>query len=365
MEGLTWAARIVGIAAIGVLPSVATLGSEPTPVGASGDLSALDDQAFGALLRELAKGERSRQAELLSRVVDLPASKLVDTMASIPLAHYEVDARPNTIGLRAISYRIVSDQSGEDRRLRSALFTFDARSEDEPTCAKFTTARAALGMDTGPLPPPVVSLHAPPGTDSGPHPITAFIALGHVEARILTHTVARPCLVTVSFQFIEPAEGGTPGVRSYEARHRYGFQQSALRAFFGENSGSYLFSRPAPLIEQIGLTLGIPDDLERMSQRSFTLGRGYALTIGCRQHSCPEKGAVISDGSGKVVRAALISSKCDASGCQSTSTLTVFKNPAQMGEEGDQEMLDKAIRDWAEARVPAIETETVELQAAR
>lgn len=361
MERFVWIGRFSSVAAIGILASAAALAAQLPPSDAPSNGNGLDDQAFGELLSALSNGERSQQAALLSRVAHLPASTLVHTVASIPLARYEVKARPNAIGLRAISYTIVSDQAGEDRRLRTVLFTFDAHAEARATCARFDTARAALGMDTAHMPPPIPSLHGPTGADSVPPPITAFVALGHMEARVLTHTVARPCLVTVSIQFIEPAEDGTPGVRSYEARHRSGFQRSALQAFVGENTGRYFLSKSAPLVDQISLALSIPDDVERMAQRSFTLGRGYALTIGCRQHSCQEKAAVISDARGAVVRAALISKKCGEEECNAPWTLTIFKNSAQMGAEDDQDMLDEVLLNWAQEREPGIPHEIVEL----
>jgi len=121
------------------------------------------------------------------------------------------------------------------------------------------------------------------------------------------------------------------------------------------------FYRAACLIDQVSLAQGIPDGRRPTSQRTWPLADGYVLKIDCRHHSGPEKGAVISDESGMVVRAAIISKSCSAQGCEDRWILTIFKKPARVGGENGEDLLDSTLLEWAQARVPRISLEIIEL----
>lgn len=314
------------------------------------------NQAFAELLNEISSSTAETQPQLMYRFADLPDSVLRGTIAHIPLAYYEVDAKPNSIGLQNVHYTVASDRDGTNLRLRRIQFFF-ATSEkaDRSTCAQFDDARAALGLDAtvpaAPIPRGVESV----GYDQQDRRIGE-----HSSVFVSTDSASKPCLRSAWILFHERS-GTTDTAHMEEAGSRdWGFDAEALRAFTGTHRGDYITGHDL-LGEQIWTAMGIPDGPDRRAQRSWGMVRGYVLTIGCRQHSCHEKGAVIADAEGRVVRAALISFNCKDQECGSTPTLTIFKHPEAMGRDEDQDMLDEALLGWAQARVPGIPLRIVEL----
>lgn len=346
MERLARKFRCIGVAAAGLLACSAALSREAPSDSPNGIDS---EEGFAALLNALAESEPQDRPALLSRAADLEQRELHSLTAHNPIAHFRAPAHPNTLGLESVDYGVAPRSLDPQQAICSLRLNFVAAGADPATCVQFSASRLALGMPADTEPPRVIT--AVPNQHFRQQDERRG-ERGNVV--VGTDGGVAPCLRYVSIQFHAPSH----------PRLRFGFEPKALNAIMGKAAGDYLvYGRR--LSDQVFMAIGIPDNHPAgQADRSMKLDRGYGLTYGCRQHSCPEKGAVISDASGSVVRAALISNKCSASGCQATSTLTVFKNPAQMGGEGDQEMLDEAIREWAKARVPEIEVDAVELQAA-
>lgn len=136
-------------------------------------------------------------------------------------------------------------------------------------------------------------------------------------------------------------------------------RNSALRDLVGSHTGSYLFPERS-LFEQINLAAGIPDAGDGSSRMERELPGGFKLEFGCRQHNCPEKGAVLLSEDGRVVRAALISFKCQAN-CEKERTLTIFKRASDESDPASA-TLDDLIKDWAQSRAPGVKSEVVELR---
>ncbi|MCD9028796.1 hypothetical protein LDO26_11320 [Luteimonas sp. BDR2-5] len=131
---------------------------------------------------------------------------------------------------------------------------------------------------------------------------------------------------------------------------------AALRNFTGDRPGAYIQGQKS-LSDQILIAMGIPDNTDGRGSTSTSMSGGYTLAYGCRQHSCSEKGAVVRDSSGRVVRAGLISFKCVERKCEPHQTLTIFKNASSIDDPVRDADLDGAIKEWAEGHVPGIETE--------
>ena len=320
------------------------------------------DAAFAVLLDELSKSSAEDQPQLMYRVADLPSSRLVGTVAHIPLAHYEVEAKPNTIGLRDVHYAVASDRDGTNLRLRRVQFYFATGDEvDRTTCARFDVARAQLGLSIEfPAAPAPEFLHGQRSSHGIPHRQEDRRSGERASVFVSTNNSSKPCLWSAWIQFHEPnvhPDSGRHETRSEASRQSWGFEADALRTFTGDRGGDYIPGL-ALLCDQIGNAMGIPDGPDRRAQRSWSMDQGYVLTFGCRQHNCIEKGAVISDAEGRVVRAALISFNCKARQCERAPTLTIFTHPDAMGRDAVQELLDETLLQWGQQRVPGIPLRT-------
>lgn len=294
------------------------------------------DAAFVVLLDELSNSSAEAQPQLMYRVADLPRSRLVGTVAHIPLAHYEVEAEPNTIGLRDVHYVVASDRDGTHLRLRRVQFYFATGDEvDHTSCARFDVARAQLGLSIEfPAAPAPEFLHGQRRSSHGiPHRQEDRRSGERASVFVSTNNSSKPCLWSAWIQFHEPnvhPDSGRHETRPEASRQSWGFEADALRTFTGDQGGDYIPGH-ALLSDQIGTAMGVPDGPDRRAQRSWSMDQGYVLTFGCHQHNCIEKGAVISDAEGRVVRAALISFNCKARQCERAPTLTIFKHPMRWG----------------------------------
>jgi len=340
MEGQT-SRRIrrsaVLIAIVGLLVGPDAVASQDSP-----QTGIHSSQAFAHLLNELSSSDDEAQPQLMSRGVVLPDSELKRTVASVPLAQYEVDAKPNSIGLQNVKYTVLSDRDGSNLRLLRAQFFFLAGEQaDRTTCAQFDDARTALGLDTK--------------IPAAPMPLSREVVSSRARARSIVFVSAdvqtKTCLRSALVQFHERGQRSTSTRREELGSHEFGFDNEALRAFTGTHGGDYITGHEL-LSEQLWIAMGIPDGFDRQAHRSWPLKGGYVLSFGCRQHNCPEKGAVIADEEGRVVRAALISFNCKDRDCASTRTLTIFKSSEAMGRDEDQDMLDEELMIWAQQRLP-------------
>lgn len=307
------------------------------------------NQAFADLLNEISNSTAETQPQLMYRVADLPDSELKGTVAHIHLAYYEVDAKPNPIGLQNVHYTVASDRDGTNLRLRRVQFFFATGEKvDESTCAQFDDARAALGLDAT-----VPAAPIPGGVDSIGYNQEDRRIGEYSSVFVSTDSASKPCLRSAWIMFHERSGALGTTHREEVGSGDFGFRAEALSAFTGTYGGNYITGHDL-LSRQIWTAMGVPDGPDRRAHRSWRMDGGYVLSIGCRQHSCHEKGAVIADAEGRVVRAALISFNCKDRDCASKQTLTIFKHPEAMERDEDQDMLDEVPLMWAQERVPGI-----------
>jgi|GEM_PF-1318960 len=135
------------------------------------------------------------------------------------------------------------------------------------------------------------------------------------------------------------------------------FAADAMRAFFGDARAAYLYDERS-LLEQMWTVLGIPDDEDRRATRARDIDGGRVLHIGCRQHSCMEKGAVLYDmATREVLGAGMLRFRCAETpspvGCAHRPVLTIFVSESK---PAPPEVL-ASIESWADARSPGAERE--------
>jgi len=135
------------------------------------------------------------------------------------------------------------------------------------------------------------------------------------------------------------------------------FAADAMRAFFGDARAAYLYAE-RPVLEQMWKVLGIPDGGDGRATWAWDTGNGHVLHIGCRQHSCMEKGAVIYDTATRAVLAAgMLRFRCAETpspvGCAHHPVLTIFVSESR---PAPSEAL-ASIQDWADAKSPGAERE--------
>jgi hypothetical protein len=122
--------------------------------------------------------------------------------------------------------------------------------------------------------------------------------------------------------------------------------QAVLRAFLGDARGSYLFDN-APVVDQIGDVLGGPPDPPKR------LATGEWVFSACREHDCPEKGAVVLSPSNQIIAIGLLSYDCHKTppgqpGCELSPELTIFVQH-QIGMA--RQPFYAALVDWAKQAV--------------
>lgn len=149
------------------------------------------------------------------------------------------------------------------------------------------------------------------------------------------------------------SRGGSPP-RADEAAAREQVAENidvyaAVSAYFGDARGGYVVP-DTPLGEQLMLAMSIPDNADGTAERARAARAGLTLRTGCRQHNCQEKGALVTDATGTVIRAALISFLCDEGGCKQTPTLTIFVADGA----SDFGRVDRILLGWGERMVPGI-----------
>lgn len=115
----------------------------------------------------------------------------------------------------------------------------------------------------------------------------------------------------------------------------------AMEEFFGEHADlqvSYLYSN-GPLLDQIWAVLGgPPEDREDLKNGGF-------LFAACRQHSCPEKGAVAFDTEGRIKAVGILNFKCQggSEGCSDGRQLDLFFRD----DDAATEASILAVKNWA------------------
>jgi len=149
-----------------------------------------------------------------------------------------------------------------------------------------------------------------------------------------------------------------PSGADSDARRVIAFEWDALEDYTGNASGNYL-AAGLSVSEQLRMALASVDDPSGNAVRSVALDYGYTLSFGCRRGSCDDKAAVISDQEGRVVRAALISDRCGDLACEQTPMLKLFMRSDRLDDE--QDVLLIALMAWANARVPDIWMQVVEI----
>lgn len=189
-------------------------------------------------------------------------------------------------------------------------------------------------------------------------PADIGVLLGLVAAVAL----ASGCASTAAERPVAQASGsevpsaGPPQRQAESVAATRAAEVTALRTFTGDRPGAYIQGQTS-LSDQILIAMGIPDNTDGRASTSKSVAGGYTLAYGCRQHSCSEKGAVLRDSSGRVVRTGLISFKCSEQKCEPHQTLTIFKPASATDDPGLDAELDGAVREWAEGHVPGIRTE--------
>ena len=303
--------------------------------------------AFASLLDETADGDFKDRVAMLSVAADLEKYAPQPPNPHSPYVYFKAPARPNSIGLVDVDYGVAVGRIDPERTPLRLRFNFSERDADPARCAQFEETRRALGLNADNAPQ-----RSPTGREER-YRVDDRRESARADVVVSTNGLVAPCLRTAWIRFHSQGdvERGT------------GFDSSALQEFVGNAEGDYFGRGMEPLNRPLLVALRMPDHLTDASRRDPSLPGGYALTNGCRRYHCADKAAVIADREGHIVRAALIA-KCDSDDRGCRRVLTIFKNPAKLGGQGDQELLDEALLVWARARVPEVRVASIELPSA-